>query len=90
MTQCRYYFKDMGAQCRYDLQTWSPSETKLCLYDLCICIDMGGCQNYDPFLVPYYNTAPNILGYSKKDHDFDNHPYGCVRVCQYQMPYSNS
>ena len=21
---------------------------------------MGGCQNYDPFLDPYYNTAPNI------------------------------
>ena len=22
--------------------------------------DRGGCQNYGPFLVPYYNTAPNI------------------------------
>ena len=21
---------------------------------------MGGCQNYGPFLGPYYNTAPNI------------------------------
>ena len=21
---------------------------------------MGGCQNYGPFLDPYYNTAPNI------------------------------
>ena len=21
---------------------------------------MGGCQNYGPFLSPYYNTAPNI------------------------------
>ena len=21
---------------------------------------MGGCQNYVPFLDPYYNTAPNI------------------------------
>ena len=20
----------------------------------------GGCQNYGPFLGPYYNTAPNI------------------------------
>ena len=20
---------------------------------------MGGCQNYGPFLDPYYNTAPN-------------------------------
>ena len=22
--------------------------------------DMGGCQNYGPFLVPHYDTAPNI------------------------------
>ena len=22
--------------------------------------DMGGCQNYGPFLDPHYNTAPNI------------------------------
>ena len=21
---------------------------------------MGGCQNYGPFLGPYYNTAPDI------------------------------
>ena len=21
---------------------------------------VGGCQNYGPFLAPYYNTAPNI------------------------------
>ena len=21
---------------------------------------IGGCQNYGPFLDPYYNTAPNI------------------------------
>ena len=26
----------------------------------CIYIYMGGCQNYGPFLGPYYNTAPNI------------------------------
>ena len=26
---------------------------------------MGGCQNYGPFLDPYYNTAPTILGYPK-------------------------
>ena len=24
------------------------------------CGYMGGCQNYGPFLGPYYNTAPNI------------------------------
>ena len=23
-------------------------------------LHMGGCQNYGPFLDPYYNTAPNI------------------------------
>ena len=27
---------------------------------VCIYIYMGGCQNYGPFLDPYYNTAPNI------------------------------
>ena len=26
---------------------------------------MGGCQNYGPFLDPYYNTAPNIKGTQK-------------------------
>ena len=25
----------------------------------------GGCQNYGPFLDPYYNTAPNIQGTQK-------------------------
>ena len=23
-------------------------------------VHVGGCQNYGPFLGPYYNTAPNI------------------------------
>ena len=36
---------------------------------------MGGCQKYGPFLDPYYNTAPNILGTQKRDYNFDNHPY---------------
>ena len=36
---------------------------------------MGGCQNYGPFLDPHYNTAPNIWGTPKRDHNFDNHPY---------------
>ena len=35
---------------------------------------MGDCQNYGPFLGPYYNTGPN-LKYPKRDHDFDNLPY---------------
>ena len=26
---------------------------------------MGGCQNYGPFLGPYYNTAPIISGAQK-------------------------
>ena len=26
---------------------------------------MGGCQNYGPFLGPYYSTAPNIQGTQK-------------------------
>ena len=26
---------------------------------------MGGCQNYGPFLDPYYTTAPNIQGTQK-------------------------
>ena len=35
---------------------------------------MIGCQNYGPFLDPYYNTGPN-LGDPKRDHNFDNPPY---------------
>ena len=37
--------------------------------------DLVGCQNYGAFLGPYYNTAPNYLGYPKRDHNFDNHPF---------------
>ena len=40
---------------------------------------MGNCQNYGPFLGPYYNTGPNTgpnLGNPKRDHNFDNPPYG--------------
>ena len=36
---------------------------------------MDGCQNYGPFLDPYYNTAPNIQGTPKRDHNSDSHPY---------------
>ena len=39
-----------------------------------VCSQMGGCQKSGPFLGPYYITAPNILGYPKRDHNFDNHP----------------
>ena len=35
---------------------------------------MGGCQNYGPFLGPYYDTGPNLRD-PKKDHNVDNPPY---------------
>ena len=41
-------------------------------------LNMGDCQNYGPFLGPYYNTGPNTepnLGDPKRDHNFDNYPY---------------
>ena len=45
---------------------------------------MGGCQNYGPFLGPYYNTGPNTgpsLGDPKRDHNFDNPSYGdCIEM----------
>ena len=40
---------------------------------------MGDCQNYGPFLGPYYITGPN-LGDPKRDHNFDNSPYGRIRL----------
>ena len=36
---------------------------------------MGDCQNYGPFLGPYFNTGPNV-GDPKRDHNFDNPPVG--------------
>ena len=41
-------------------------------------IYMGDCQNYGPFLGPYYNTGLNTgpnLGDPKRDHNFDSPPY---------------
>ena len=35
---------------------------------------MGGCQNYGPFLGPYFHTGP-YLGDPERDHNFDNPPY---------------
>ena len=32
---------------------------------------LGDCQNYGPFLGPYYNT-----GDPKRDHNFDKLPFG--------------
>ena len=45
---------------------------------------MGDCQNYGPFLGPYYNTGPNTgpsLGDPKRDHNFDNPPHESARAC---------
>ena len=36
---------------------------------------MGGCQNAGPFLDPSYGTAPNYLGFPKRDHNVDDHPH---------------
>ena len=39
---------------------------------------LGDCQNYGPFLGPYYNTGPSTgpkLGDPKRDHNFDNPPF---------------
>ena len=44
---------------------------------------MGNCQNYGPFLGPYFNTGPN-LGDPKRDHNFDNPPYS---VCLEILPF---
>ena len=45
---------------------------------------MGGCQNYGPFLGPWYYTAPVFRG-PKGDHNFDNHPYSTLYnlYCEY-------
>ena len=50
---------------------------------------MGDCQNYGPFLGPYYDTGPNTgpnLGDPKRDHNFDNPPYIYIYVCVCTSP----
>ena len=37
---------------------------------------MGSCQNYGPFLGTLNNRCRIIVGTQKRDHNFDNHPYG--------------
>ena len=39
-------------------------------------INMGGCQNYGPSLGTLNIRCPIILGTQKRDHNFDNPPYG--------------
>ena len=36
---------------------------------------MSGCQNYGPFLGTLFQYGTKYLGYPKRDHNFDNHPY---------------
>ena len=38
------------------VDSWGGVEVGLRVYKF----KMGGCQNYGPFLGPYYNTAPII------------------------------
>ena len=40
---------------------------------------MGDCQNYGPFLVPYFITGPYV-GDPKRDHNFDNPPYCLIHT----------
>ena len=38
--------------------------------------DMGGCQNYGPFLGTLFFVCRIFIGTQKKrDHHFDSHPY---------------
>ena len=43
------------------------------------CLDMGGCQNYGPFLGTLNIRDP------KRDHYFDNHPYSGSEVSLYYL-----
>ena len=58
--------------------------------EVCVYIYIyGWLSNYGPFSDPYYNyynTAPNVLGTQKRDHNFDNHPY----VHPYPITRANS
>ena len=37
---------------------------------------LGSCQNYGPFLGTLNNRCRIIKGTPKRDHNFDNHPFG--------------
>ena len=37
---------------------------------------IGGCQNDGPFVGTLNNRCCIIIGIPKRDHSFDNHPYG--------------
>ena len=53
---------------------------------------MEDCQNYGPFLGPYYSTGPNTgpnLGDPKRDHNFDNLPYDPYYVGNLKKGFRN-
>ena len=37
--------------------------------------DLGGCQNYGPFLGTLNIRGRIIIGTPKRDHNFDTHPF---------------
>ena len=43
---------------------------------------MGSCNNYGPFLGTLNNRCRIIIGTPKREHNFDNHPYGFERLLQ--------
>ena len=61
-----------------ELQSLATSKAVAKLGCQALSRSMGDCQNYGPFVDPYYNTGPNTgptLGDPKRDHNFDNPPY---------------
>ena len=59
----------LGIQGRRVFKVWGLRDYKK---------DMGGCQDYGPFLGTLNNRCSAIL----RDHNFDNHPYGQDRTGQ--------
>ena len=58
----------------------ATSELRVKDFRLLCAVDkhLGNCQNYGPFLGPYYSTGPNTgpnLRNPKRDHNFDNPPF---------------
>ena len=43
---------------------------------------MGGCQNFGPFLGTLNIRARTIMGTQKRDQNFDNHPNGEEGITQ--------
>ena len=61
-------------------ETLTTYRLKLLTYDLGwvrkhVYVYMGGCQNNGPFLGILNIRCRIKIGYPKRDHNFDNHPY---------------